>query len=872
MKGLLERQAVLAELTGLARRVARGGGRLVLLRGEAGVGKTAVIAGFLGGLDVSVTVLRGWCDPLAAPRPLGPLVDTCAQLPTADAAVLAAAVDAGDTAALYRRLLALFGGGRRWVWVIEDVHWADEATLDLMRFLARRIDSLPLLLVLSYRGEELGQQHPLTVALGDIATCAALTRVGLEPLSREAVAVLAAGSGINAGRLHQLTGGNPFFVTEVVAAGRDALSGDALPRSVAEAVRGRLGRLSAVGRDTAHAVAVCVPRPSPALVQNVCPAAAAGLPECLGAGVLVADGDVVGFRHELARRAALDQIPPYERRLLHKRAMAALAEPPVDPDVLAALLFHADRAGDRDTVLRHGPGAADRAASLGAHREAAELYALVLGHADGVARELKAGWLERQAFESYLCGQVDPAVTSWREAITLRHALGDRLEEGDDWRLLSQMLLVVAGTTAAAEAGLASVRLLESLGPSPQLAWSLINMAQLSAMTYDPGVAGYVERAITLGTQLGEDAVVIRAHSYATLATVFRADIGWDRLEGTWRETMNDPALAEHAAIIGTIICWTAALHHDLDRAERYIAQTRAFCAEHDMGSFQTVVIGAQALVELHRGDWARAAACADDVLTRPELSPQHRNAPLVTIALIRARRGQQPVTPLLDEATAGAQPDEVFLLGVAWAARAEAAWLAGDDDTARTEAQAGLAAATEHADPWLVGHLRRWVYLAGGPTDTISTDPLTPYDCEISGYWQAAAQHWTDRGCPYDAAIAQLGGDTTAVQSALATFHSLDARAAARRARQRLAELRGASPRGHASDTSADPDRLTRRERQVADLLAAGRSDNEIAIALHISPKTVGHHVGSILAKLGVDNRVQAATHLVQRQQATAP
>jgi DNA-binding CsgD family transcriptional regulator len=869
VQSLLERDAVLGQLGALWRPDTGG---LVLLRGEAGVGKTAVIARFASRLDPSIPVLRGWCDPLAAPRPLGPLIDALTDLGDAAAGGLGAAIDAGDTAALYRRLLGVLRDGHRRVWVIEDAHWADDATLDLLRFLARRIASLPLLLVVSYRDDELGAQHPLAVTLGDLATCAAVHRIKVEPLSRAAVAVLAARSGINADQLHQLTGGNPFFVTEILAAGLDVAGSDALPRSVAEAVAGRLARLSDPGRETAHAVAVCGPRADVALVRKINPNAEAALSECVAAGVLIAEGAVLGFRHELARRATLAQIPDYQRIALHKQALTILEEPPVDPDTLAALAFHADQAGDTDAAVRHGIAAAQRAASLGANREAAGLYALALRHADTTPAQQKVLWHERHAFTSYLSGQVDPAVASWREAIALRHELGDRLEEGEDWRLLSQMLLLVAGTSAAGEAGLASLRLLETLGPSLQLAWSLVNMAQVSAMSYDPGVTEYVERAITLGTQLGEDAVVIRAHSYAALATVFRADIGWDRLEGTWREAMNNPALAEHAAIIGTIICWTAALHHDLDRAQAYLAETTAFCAGHDMGTFQTVVNGAEALVALHRGDWARAAACAEDVLTRPELSPQHRNPPLVTLGLIRARRGQQPVTPLLDEAAAGAQPDDVFRLGAVWAARAEAAWLAGDDDTARTEAQAGLAAATQHADPWLVGHLRRWVHLAGGPTETTTGDPLTPYKMEINGDWQAAAEAWTRRGCPYDAAIAQLGGDIAAVGSALATFRSLGARAAGRRAQQRLATLRGRTRRSRRTDIRADPDGLSRREREVLTLIAAGHSNAAIAATLHLSPKTVSHHVSAIITKLGVDNRTQAAAHARQPQPTTEP
>ncbi|MCV7103937.1 response regulator transcription factor [Mycobacterium palustre] len=171
-----------------------------------------------------------------------------------------------------------------------------------------------------------------------------------------------------------------------------------------------------------------------------------------------------------------------------------------------------------------------------------------------------------------------------------------------------------------------------------------------------------------------------------------------------------------------------------------------------------------------------------------------------------------------------------------------------------------GGPAATEHTDPWLVGHLRRWARLVGGPfADAPTADTITPYRLEVSGDWRAAAAEWTRLGCPYDAAIAQLDGDIPAVQAALGTFRELGARAAARRAQRRLAQLRGRTS-GRRADTLSDPDGLTRREREVLELLAAGRSDTEIASALFISRKTASNHVSAILTKLGVNSRVQAA------------
>ncbi|MGB9252695.1 MAG: AAA family ATPase, partial [Mycobacterium sp.] len=245
MDRLLERDEVLAELGRCRRVAARGSGRMVWLRGEAGVGKTAVIAWFLAGLGPRIRPVRGWCDALATPRPLGPLFDMLAGLAGERAVRVRAAIDAGDAETIYGRLVDLFGDGNAWVCVIEDAHWADGATLDLLRYLVRRIEALPVLLIVSYRDDEVGPQHPLAVLLGDLATSAAVTRIAVQALSRAAVGQLAAGSGINADALHQVTGGNPFFVTEVLAAGPAALAEDGLPRSVSEAVAGRLARLSA---------------------------------------------------------------------------------------------------------------------------------------------------------------------------------------------------------------------------------------------------------------------------------------------------------------------------------------------------------------------------------------------------------------------------------------------------------------------------------------------------------------------------------------------------------------------------------------------------------------------------------------------------
>jgi DNA-binding CsgD family transcriptional regulator len=543
--------------------------------------------------------------------------------------------------------------------------------------------------------------------------------------------------------------------------------------------------------------------------------------------------------------------------------------------MLAALAFHADQAGDGDAVLRYAPAAAQRAVQLAANREAAELYAMTLRHGDAVATEQKAIWLEQHAITSYLSGQPEAAVISFGEAATLRRGLGDGLNEGDDLRWQSHVLLALGRRKDATQTAQASLRVLEEVGPCAQLAWSLVNMAEVADFTFDPACDDYAERAIALGTELGDDGVVVRARCFAALANVLRRDSGWEDAEAVWRDAMVTEGLTVYAGVTGTILCWTAALHHHLERAQSYMRQTAAFSADHDLdGICGPATAGAAALVELHRGNWIGALAYADDVLTRPGVTPLNRTLPLICTALIRARRGQEPVGSLLDDALLGAEPDDLLRLGAVWAARAEAAWLAGDDEAARAEARIGLTAATtSHADPWLVGHLRRWAHLAGGDVDDgVAVDTVTPYRLEVSGDWQAAALEWERLGCPYDAALARLGGDIPAVETALETLQALGARATVRRAKQRLALLGGQNPDTRRRNTIADPHGLTARERDVLELVAAGHSDAEIAAALYISRKTANKHVGAILAKLGVRNRAQAAAAYASRQPSSRP
>lgn len=380
---LFEREAVLAEMGALFRSTASGTGQMLLLRGEAGVGRSALLRRFLDTVGGETEVLLGCCDPLSEPRPLGPLIDMFNRLPGVRPAKLSAAIAAGRSELVYKRLLDILRDGHRWVCVIDDAHWADGATLDLLRFLARRIDTLPGLVVVSYRDYELGQGHPLSVMLGDMSNQPSLTRISLSPLTIEAVGAIAADAGVDTEYLYTLTGGNPFYINEILAAGAAGSRGAALPRGVVESAWGRLARLSAGAREAAEAAAVCGPDADPRLVDALCSGALAGLNECVRAGLLVASEGVVRFRHELVRLATLEQIPDYVRSGLDQSALAARTQ--YQGDVPALGVRQSDRHGFAAArVAKAQKRRADTRADPQSltRRECEILELLAVGHSD----------------------------------------------------------------------------------------------------------------------------------------------------------------------------------------------------------------------------------------------------------------------------------------------------------------------------------------------------------------------------------------------------------------------------------------------------------------------------------------------------------
>jgi DNA-binding CsgD family transcriptional regulator len=850
---LLERETVLGRLRETLEEVLVGHGRLALVAGEAGAGKSAAVRAFCEDAGASAQVLWGGCDALFTPRPLGPFLDIAEEA----GRELQAAIDGGPPEVV-GALLRLVGARSATILVLEDVHWADEATLDALRLLARKVGHVPLLVLATYRDDELDRVHPLRIVLGELATRPQVERLKVPPLSPDAVAQLAAPREVDAVELHRLTGGNAFFVTEALASGNGAI-----PPTVRDAVLARAARLTDEARALLDAVAVAPPRVELWLLEELASEHVDALEECLASGMLVEMPGAVEFRHDLARLAIEESLEPRRRLSLHRRALAALAEPPVGKPDLSRLAHHAEATRDPRAVLEYAVAAAEYASSVGAHREAEAQFARALRFAHPLPAESRADLLERFADEGYLTDMRDAAIEALKEALAIHRERADVRKEGDTLRLISRLLVCVGRTVEARAAAADAVALLEQLPPGRELARAYSARSHVSMLMSDEAEAiSWGSRAIELAQRVNDtDALVNALNNVGVIEAERGVAEGWGKLERSL-ELAREAGLATDVGRAYINLAATAALRHEWVRADSYIGPGIDYCRETGLEAWLNCLVGARAESELAQGRWTAAAETAAGILDLPPSDVvSHRLSGLLALALVRARRGDPAYWPMLDEAIELARASgDLQMIGWVAVARAEAAWLEGKTHAIAEETEAAYELALGLRHRWYLGELACWRRRAGLCEQT-PAGAAEPYRLQLSGNWARAAEQWRELGCPYEAALALAdSGVEEPLRRALGELQRLEARPAATIVARRLRELgvRGVA-RGPRASTRSNGAALTARELDVLRLLTDGLRNAAIAERLYVSRRTVDHHVSAILRKLGVRSRGEA-------------
>lgn len=861
---LIEREVPLSQLSQCLQSLAMPGasGRCLLLQGEAGVGKTSLLRAARQLAPPGVDWLTGLCEPLLSPTPLGPLIDMLDDLPPGLSSLVRSGRPAQDVMpellAWLRRL------GSPLVLVIDDVQWADGASLDLLRFIGRRIEGLRLLLVLSYRDDELPADHPLRGVIGGLPP-AATVRLALAPLSPKGVDQAARRAGRPARGLHLLTQGNPFFVTELLAAPRQTF-----PASVRDAVLARVQRLSAPARHLLELASV-----SPVAVERgvLCgPADAAGidqaLTECLASGLLIEQGESLGFKHELARRAVESALDAARRRRLHRQMLLALPEASATRRV-----HHAEGAGLAGEVLALAPRAAADAARACAHRQAGDLYELALSrcnaHTPGAERAaLLAAWAE----QCEMIAALERARAARIEAIALHRQLGDRVNEGLGLCRMARLQFLLGDIAAGKRLALEAIQVLEPLGQPRELGLAYAVMAQLHLLDETHAAArDWGQRAMALAEACNDSQTL--AHALNTVGASVLA--GGDHA-AAWAQLRHSLALslthgwAEHAARAYSNLIVHALVHRKQELWSSLCDEAETFFEARDLDLYVTRLRIRRAYGELETGRWERAEAQLRDLLAQPGLVEMDREQATHLLALLGLRRGGRADGSEVQSYWAELLGGQRSLNPKPWyapmaVASAEAAWLLGrPDDLLRVVAQAWPTARAT-GEPWRCGQLAVWRHRMGQLARWPDLPLAPPCEAELRGDLDGAAQAWADVGNPYEQAVCLLGGQVAQLRRALALFEQLGALTGAALARRRLRELGEATGlRGLNKATRADPLGLTPRERALLNDLALGLSDRAIALRWHRSSRTVEHHVASLLKKLGLHSRREVAAYAV--------
>lgn len=850
---LLERNPFFLTLNDLLRQAGEGHGRVALISGEAGIGKTSLVERFLEQHQAKTRTLWGACEALFTPRPLGPLYDIALQLQTPLRELLDGEA---SRATLFATVLdELTQHAAPTILVIEDIHWADEATLDLVKFLARRIHRTSALLILTYRDDELTKDHPLRLVLGDLPSDNVM-RVWLPPLSEIAVATLAQQAGRPVGNLHVATGGNSFFLKEVLASEMPGL-----PTSVRDAVLGRIARLSYEARCFLDLASVVPTKLEWRTVEAIMAVDNVWLDECLGSGILQLENGMVDFRHELARQAVESALSLSQKRMLNARVLRAFKELGEGQVALARLVHHAAQAEDGLAVLQFAPAAAQQAAAKGAHREAAAHYRTALRYASGLDDEQRGALLDDLSYECFLTGQLDEALQTCMEALAIWRTPGYTEQLGRALRLLSRISWTLGHNEDAERYAEEAVVLLETLPPSRELAMAYGNMSQLRMqVSDDENALRWGERAIELAERLHENEIVCYALISIASAEVCLGDEKGQTRMAHGLQLALENGYEEQVARAYANLAEISTMQRAYAEATDYLQKGLVYCAEHDLDSMRDSMRAIQARMLLDQGDWTGAEEAVTSLLSLPPARASDPIPALLVLGLVRARRGDPGVEAALDESRdLAAITGEMQYISPVAAARAEWRWLQGNCEKCCEEAAVGFSLALVVNRPWYWGEVAIWLWRGGGMTEAPERTPA-PFALQMAGDWCAAADKWEQIGCPYERALALMDGDEAAQRNALAIFERLGARPAADKVRQRLrsAGVRGL-PRGPRPATQANPYGLTNRQFEILLLLAEGLRNPEIADRLSTTPKTIEHHVSDVLAKLNVRSRADA-------------
>ena len=825
-------------------------GHCIFVTGEPGIGKTTLVNAFCKEIKPDYKTYRGTCDALYSPRPLAPLYDLMIQLGKGFSNVHD---DAEDRTVLFFNVLQeLHKETEGIVIVFEDIHWADEATLDFIKFLGRRIGQLKCLFILTYRDDEVHARHPLRNVLGQLYSDS-FTKLQLTPFSRGVVEEMAAAKGYSGKEVYKITDGNPFYVTEILAS-----YSSGVPENVRDSI---LSVYKAQEDDTKTLWEMLSIFPAGfelKYLEQIQPRYREAVKYCFGSGILIVRDGLIFFKHQLYSQTIEASLSPLLRITLNKQILSMFLEAFEQNHEIERIVHHAKNAGADELIARYAPIAAQKSASAGAHADAARLYCLAIECEKYISKEKIAEYYESYAYECYLIHLHKEAITYAERALEFWQEQQNTEKVGESLRFLSRLWWYEGNRTQAEKLGVKAVNELENAPDSRAKAMAYSNMASLKML------ADKTEECLAWGQKAGELAREIGdqetlAHALNSIGSALMTDHksvseGMSYLQESL-QIAQKYAFHEHVARAYTAIGSNAVSMKLYNVAREYLDLGIAYCQERDMDSLRLYMVGYKARLGLETGAWYEAFNLAHGILQTEDLLPVIKTGALITIGLLKLRRGEEGALSMLTEAREIAfDTMELHRIVPALSALLEYEWLMGVIlvETAALDQTMRMIRQVKK----ITDDNKLYFWLKRARKDYVLTEEADNQDSKEKG----STAYWENTGCPYEYALTLFDGDEDDKRKALKIVQELGAERVYQKLRQSMrSEGVKKIPRGKRLSTRSNAAQLTIRELDVLKLLHTGMQNKEIAEKLFISAKTVDHHISAIFVKLNVSTRAKA-------------
>jgi DNA-binding CsgD family transcriptional regulator len=719
------------------------------------------------------------------------------------------------------------------------------------------------LFILTCRDEEVGQQVPLRNVVADLPPDT-FTRLELTPLSREAVQKLADEKGYDGEDVYSISGGNPFYVNEILAS-----YSSGVPHSIKDSVLSVYNRLEGEAKNVWQQLSVVPEGLEVARLYRIDESWHEAIGSCIASRILVIRNNRISFKHELYRRTVEESLSPFRRIALNKNLLRLFLSSFEEAGEIEKIVHYAKNANENELVVKYAPQAAKQAALVGAHIEASKLFLTAIEYGEGNDIDDLVSFYEGYAYECYLTNQIKEAITYQARALRIWKEKNEVEQIGNSLRFLSRLWWFEGNYRQAESFSRQAVEVLEKLPSSKEKAMAYSNMAQLKMLSdqYDDCIF-WAERAIAIAQEVDDEETLAHAlNSMGSSKMLYPSSKskGIELLEQSLLISLNN-SYHEHVARAYAALGSNAVTIKDYPLAKRALEEGIGYCDERDLDSLKLYMLGWTARLNLETGNWEEAFALAGNLLQKKNLLPVVKIGALAVVATIKMRRGEPNALPLLLEAkTMAFETTELQRIIPALLALLEYEWITGKtyienealDRAIKMFQQAGRFSKKSRFFFWL-RKVRR-DHLPEEIHNGIDVSTLTmSFDEEVA--------LWRQLSSPYEQALCLFEGNDDNKRKALSMMQELGADAVCEKLKM---EMRSCGikkiPRGLRESTKINPAKLTNRELDVLQLLKKGIQNKEIANTLFISPKTVDHHISSILFKLDVNSRAKAVTEAVR-------